>query len=146
MKCLTVMQPWATLLVTGAKRFETRSWRTAYRGRVAIHAGRMFPEEARALCRQEPFRSALLLAGYRHPADLPVRAVLGTVELTDCLPAAEVGHLLPSGCAELRFGDFRPGRWVWRVRAPQPLARPLPLIGRLGLYEIPALIPELVAP
>lgn len=143
MKCLTVHQPWATLLVTGAKRFETRNWRTDYRGRLAIHAGRNFPGAAWALCRQEPFRTALLLAGYRQPADLPIRAVLGTIDLIDCVPTFEIARILPADCPELRFGDFRSGRWAWRLENPVPLPRPLPLIGRLGLYDIPALIPEL---
>ena len=32
MKAITVIQPWATLLASGRKRIETRSWRTNYRG------------------------------------------------------------------------------------------------------------------
>ncbi len=38
MKALTVWQPWATLVAIGAKRIETRSWSTSYRGPLAIHA------------------------------------------------------------------------------------------------------------
>jgi hypothetical protein len=40
MKALTVQQPYAQLLAWGEKWFETRTWRTKYRGPVAIHAGR----------------------------------------------------------------------------------------------------------
>lgn len=43
MRALTLHQPWATLVAIGAKRIETRSWHTAYRGLVAIHAGRHRP-------------------------------------------------------------------------------------------------------
>lgn len=39
MKAITLMQPWATLVAIGAKRLETRSWSTNYRGPLAIHAG-----------------------------------------------------------------------------------------------------------
>lgn len=39
MKILTLTQPWATLVAIGAKHIETRSWGTAYRGPLAIHAG-----------------------------------------------------------------------------------------------------------
>jgi hypothetical protein len=39
MKGLTLTQPWATLVAIGAKRIETRSWPTRYRGLLAIHAG-----------------------------------------------------------------------------------------------------------
>jgi len=32
MKCLSIIQPYATLIAIGAKRIETRSWSTPYRG------------------------------------------------------------------------------------------------------------------
>ena len=40
MKAITIWQPWASLLVSGRKRYETRSWATSYRGPIAIHAAR----------------------------------------------------------------------------------------------------------
>lgn len=40
MKAITVWQPWATLLGTGQKHNETRSWRTSYRGEILIHAAK----------------------------------------------------------------------------------------------------------
>lgn len=39
MKALTIRQPWASLIAHGVKTIETRSWRTHYRGPIAIHAG-----------------------------------------------------------------------------------------------------------
>lgn len=39
MKALTIKQPYAQLLATGEKQFETRGISTRYRGLVAIHAG-----------------------------------------------------------------------------------------------------------
>ncbi len=40
MKALTLTQPWASLVAVGAKRIETRSWETNYRGTIAIHAAK----------------------------------------------------------------------------------------------------------
>jgi hypothetical protein len=37
-KALTIIQPYAWLIVHGGKTIENRSWRTRYRGRVLIHA------------------------------------------------------------------------------------------------------------
>lgn len=37
-KCLSLHQPWASLLVFGVKRIEGRPWSTDYRGRLWIHA------------------------------------------------------------------------------------------------------------
>lgn len=39
MKVLTIKQPWATLISTGIKQYEIRSWKTNYRGPMLIHAG-----------------------------------------------------------------------------------------------------------
>lgn len=70
MKGLTLTQPWATLVAIGAKRVETRSWSTNYRGPIAIHAAKGFPPEARALCDEEPFRSCLVRSPVRSRADV----------------------------------------------------------------------------
>ena len=43
MKAITVIQPWASLLAEGAKLYETRSWKTNYRGEILIHAGKKDP-------------------------------------------------------------------------------------------------------
>ena len=43
--CLSMHQPWASLLVMGIKQHEGRSWYTPYRGRLWIHAGSKQPDE-----------------------------------------------------------------------------------------------------
>lgn len=137
MKGLCLIQPWASLVVLGAKRWETRGWRTNHRGPLAIHAGRRFPDAARALCEAEPFRSVLLRAGFRHPSDLPCGALLGTVTLVDCLPTQRILAQLPRAAPELVFGDYRPGRWAWQLADPLCLPSPVAFPGRVGLFEVP---------
>jgi len=44
MKALTLHQPYASLVAIGAKRIETRSRPTKYRGRILIHAGKREPD------------------------------------------------------------------------------------------------------
>ena len=39
MKALTIKEPWATLIIDGYKKYEFRSWKTNYRGKLLIHAG-----------------------------------------------------------------------------------------------------------
>jgi hypothetical protein len=136
MKCLSLMQPFATLIVIGAKRYETRKWHTDLLGPLAIHAGRHFSDKARALCVQEPFRSFLARAGYRQSADLPRGAVLGTVELVKCLPVPTVLSLLQDRPEELAFGDHRKARWAWQLARPLPLREPYRCRGRLGLFDV----------
>jgi ASCH domain len=38
MKCLTIRQPWAWLIVNGYKPIENRSWPTKIRGNILIHS------------------------------------------------------------------------------------------------------------
>lgn len=39
MKVLTIREPWASLIITGYKTYEFRSWKTNYRGKILIHSG-----------------------------------------------------------------------------------------------------------
>ncbi len=40
MKVLTIQEPYATFIMQGMKKIETRSWKTKYRGEIYIHAGK----------------------------------------------------------------------------------------------------------
>ncbi len=141
-KALSIMQPWATLIILGAKRYETRNWSTHYRGPLVIHASTKFPEEVACLCLQEPFRTILKDAGYAFGADLPRGVLLGTVDLLDC----KALHRLPVGCQEgclsgftareLALGDYRSGRYAWKLGNPRPYTTRIAVGGRLGLFEV----------
>ncbi|CAM9945696.1 unnamed protein product, partial [Choristocarpus tenellus] len=43
--CITLHQPWASLLVMGIKRVEGRSWGTSHRGNLWVHAAAKSPTE-----------------------------------------------------------------------------------------------------
>jgi hypothetical protein len=136
MNTVSILQPWASLILAGAKRFETRDWRTTHRGPLAVHAGRRLSPAARALCRREPFAGLLRGAGWPDPDSLPLGAVLGTVELVACRRVEELGPDVLSE-AERALGDFTPGRWAWELSDPRPLAVPAPARGRLGIFPLP---------
>lgn len=44
--CLSMHQPWASLLVMGIKKHEGRTWYTPHRGRLWIHAASKQPSES----------------------------------------------------------------------------------------------------
>jgi activating signal cointegrator 1 len=117
MKALTLTQPWATLVALEAKRLETRSWRTSYRGPLAIHASKRMSKPASLLCWQEPFRTALQAGGYKpenstatNPFDLPLGAVIAVAVLIDIQPITFENQPLEP---EYSFGDYTPGRFAW---------------------------------
>lgn len=135
MRGLSVQQPYASLIAIGAKSNETRSWRTTYRGLVAIHASADYPMWARELERVPAFATAL--AGVPRP--LPLGKVVALVELAACYQcfldtADTVGH------PESLFGNFAAGRYRFVLRNVRPLRTPIACKGRLGLWSVePAL-------
>lgn len=154
MKALSLTQPWATLVAIGAKKIETRSWSTAYRGTLAIHAAKSFPRSARdMLALQEPFRSAFLAGGYRigplrNPNWIPLGCIVATCSLLGCYRIPDDERLfdlgpnrtpefarLPPREPELSFGDYSPGRFAWILADVQRLDEPIPARGALGLWE-----------
>lgn len=110
MKALTLTQPWASLVAIGAKKIETRSWRTAYRGPLAIHAAKGFPKDAKRLVTDEwefygalnPFHAEALrhagarlipcVFGRRELGRLHLGCVIATCRLVSCIPTRELQH------------------------------------------------------
>src|SRR5258708_2933373 len=135
MKALSVNQPYATLILAGAKEYETRSWTTNHRGRLAIHASKTIPLDIHFICMEEPFQTALQAAGFASAAGLPRGVLLGTVELIDVIPTQDLDLTLLSE-SEQAFGDFRPGRFAWRLANPQFFDTPFKCSGKRGIFEI----------
>ena len=130
MRAVSVMQPWASLIALGAKRYETRSWRTRHQGPLAIHASLTFPREARDLCGAEPFAAALRASGLGAPGKRPSGAVIATCHLAACASPPWGGR----SAAERAFGNWAPGRWAWELCGVQRLPTPSPARGGLGLW------------
>jgi hypothetical protein len=115
-KLLTIHQPWAWLIISGHKRYENRTWSTAYRGPLLIHAGKSldsFPAAER-LCRS---------LGITLPDEFAFGAILGTVEMTDCTTADSV------------VDDFASGPFCFHLANPVAFPSPIPWRGALGLIE-----------
>ena len=137
MKTLSLLAPWGWLIPHGLKKIETRSWRTEYRGRIAIHVSARFSKEQRKLCVLEPFLSAL--CAYKSPPDLWRGCVIGTAELFDCVPTFVDGIpnvRQPARISnEFAFGDYSAERWMWFLRDARQFKEPVPAKGMLGLWE-----------
>lgn len=128
MKALTLIQPWATLIVAGHKHFETRSWQTSYRGPVLIHAGKKVDRRWADWLMEKGYPSAPDLA------DLPTGAVVGVAEVVGMW---STNRFLPQG-PEYDYGDYSPNRWAWQLANVVRLAEPVPCRGQLNLWEPPA--------
>lgn len=161
-KAFTVYQPWATLIMIGAKPFEFRKWNYLERGGVkpgdliGIHASKrpvrlrevedllarlddrsmttgLIPDKARPLL-------ALLKACRCKPAEQVMEhsALLGTVRIGAPKLSEEI------------FPDWKVAdsdrlehcKWAWPMNDPKPIFPPSPMRGLQGFFNASA---ELVA-
>jgi activating signal cointegrator 1 len=134
--CLSLWQPYASLIFAGVKKHETRGWKlpVKYIGvPVGIHATTAFPplsqipDELQALCRRS------FGAGYAD--NLPRGAVLGTVVFTACQKVEGVRDRITKG--DLAAGDWRDGRFCWRIGEVRAFAEPVPARGLQGFWRYP---------
>jgi hypothetical protein len=141
MKALSLTQPWATLIAIGAKRVETRSWSTNYRGVVAIHASKGFPKWAHEYITANHFWDRLQPTEHTEPKDFPCGAIIAIATLTTVgtTTAAVNAGLSPE---QIAFGDFSAGRFAWFFNNIIKLIEPIPCKGALGLWEVPQGIAE----
>jgi hypothetical protein len=121
MKCLSVRQPWASLIVLGHKNIENRTWFASLRGRVLIHAGKIIDPVG--------FKFAYKL-GIHLPITLPTGGIIGSCEIVDCVTS----HASP-----WFFGPFG-----FVLANAQYLAF-RPLVGKLSFFEVDLAAPPATA-
>ena len=131
MRAFTVYQPYAYAIIAGLKQYETRPRKTHIRGRVAVHAGRLDEVHATKHLSGNDFWA--LMAEIGGKTDLPRGAVLGTVEIVDCVPVEEIIHTLSE--RERLLGDYSPGRFAWVLKNPVAFSMPVPAKGKQGWWN-----------
>jgi hypothetical protein len=150
MRILTLWQPWASLIALGLKQYETQSWGTTYRGKLAIHAAKrpIVRDELRAIawamggggCSMAEFAQVEQVL----EQDLPLGAIVAIADLSDCLvmryrhPSAMAGiEIETQSGLEQAVGLWEPSRYVWKLDNVVSLTEPIPFKGGQGLRELP---------
>lgn len=141
MYALTLWQPWASLVSTGAKTIETRNWGTAFRGELAIHAAKRWDDELEELSQTWPFLDYLPIPD---PAQLPRGCIVAVGHLYACVRmtpdwieelerrcVGQDGELLHP---EIHFGLYAPGRYAWCLRDVRAV-EPVPARGAQRLWQ-----------
>lgn len=163
-RCLSLWQPWATLLVSGAKSIETRGWKLWHSGPLLIHASKTWTAVA-AEAASSPDYLPLLAAvgvnfdirnGVRKGWNLPRGAIVGMVDVVACVPTklmtvgapgstfAPQFMTLPEGKRglhisrrEYQLGNFEEGRFGIVCEEQVRFGRPIPHRGMMGVFEVP---------
>jgi hypothetical protein len=141
------MEPFATLVAIGQKRIETRSWKTNYRGRIAIHASKNINKDEKQYCLKPEYMSILkgkyvIIGNDKVKYNFKFGHIIAICDLVDCVKMTELHEnyaVLDNGMKvtgnELLFGDYTPGRYAWILDNVRILDNPVPAKGQLGLWN-----------
>ncbi|XP_039132407.1 uncharacterized protein LOC120269152 [Dioscorea cayenensis subsp. rotundata] len=134
--CLTMHQPWASLLVHGIKRIEGRSWPAPINGRIWIHAAAKVPEPDTIKVMEDFYREIYAVNGIidiKFPDHYPVSRLLGCVEVVGCVKSEELvcWDEVPES---VRFEGLT--QFCWLCENPQKLLVPFEMRGYQGVYNL----------
>ncbi|NMG39856.1 ASCH domain-containing protein [Chelativorans sp. ZYF759] len=150
MKALTIWQPWASLIMAGAKPYEFRGWpapRSLRGKRIAIHAGArpvrkaeiadliisLRSEDAWTTGLMPEIAMPLLEGAYSSPGILPLSSILGTAILGEPRPAFEI---VEEFGARLNDSDrHQHSNWAWPLTEIETLEPYQPAKGAQGFWE-----------
>ena len=123
MKVLTLKQPWATLVAEGIKRYEFRSWKTNYRGKVLIHAGA-------GIDKKELIRFKEL------NLEFPAMKILAEVDLDGCLELDEELNKKIINEKNIAYGSKKRTGYAWKLENVKKIKYNIVVKGKLGLWNI----------
>jgi hypothetical protein len=110
MKALSVQQPYADKIILRGKNVKNRTWRTNFRGTVAIHASMNLHPDAYELSDN---KKKQMVRG----------VIVGVVDVVDCVDKHKSKW----------FG----GPYGFVMKNPRPLKTPIPYKGALGFWKVP---------
>ena len=123
MKVLTLRQPWATLDAEGIKKYEFRSWKTNYRGKVLIHAGTGIDKED-----MKKYENMNL--------KFPSRRIIAIVEIEDCLELDEQLNKKIIAEKNVAYGNKIRTGYAWKLKNVKKINYGKDVNGQLGLWNI----------
>lgn len=122
MKCLSVSQPFAELIVVGKKTIELRSWNTRYRGEFLIHAPLKFRTED---CKRLKISKKLVCG-----------AIIGKAEIYDIKEYTSKSELKSDYKKHLASTSFQERKYGFLIKNAKKFRLPIPFKGKLGFYEV----------
>lgn len=122
MKVLTIKQPWASLIIKGYKKYEFRSWKTNYRGKILIHAGLSADK-----LDQQRFNSYNL--------NYIKGAIIGEADITDCILVDEEFDKKLKNIDKNVYKNNHVNDYAWKLENIKIYDEPICVKGKLGLWN-----------
>ena len=124
MKVLTIREPWVSLIINGYKKYEFRSWKTNYRGKILIHTSQKIEKEM--LSRFKDYKLNCVSG-----------SIIGEAELTDCILVDEEFNQNLRKIDNVVYGKSNHvEKYAWKLENIKKYDKPIPMKGKLGLWNI----------
>jgi len=121
-KCLSISQPFADLIVSGKKSIELRSWNTNYRGEFLIHAPlKIRIEDSKRLKINKKFVTG---------------AIIGKVQLYDVKKYNSIKEIKSDQKFHFASKKFQNKMFGFLLKNAKPFRIPIPLKGQLGFFDV----------
>jgi hypothetical protein len=121
----------------GLKELETRGWKLNYRGPMAIHATKKLVPFSHVFFNLEPHLQALIMntieEAYGSYDAMPRGAILGTVNIKEVFKVEDIFPVI--GKIEQACGDYRPGRFAWKMEDIQAFETQIQIAGHQGIWK-----------
>jgi len=122
MKAITIKQPFASLIIEGYKKYEFRTWKTNFRGKILIHAGLGKDEK-----NVQRFKYLNIV--------FPYGAIIGEAQITDCIEVTdELIDKLTNEDSEVYKESGYGAKYAFKIENIKKYANPIPCKGALSFW------------
>ena len=122
MKCLSICQPFAELIIKNKKTIELRTWNTKIRGEFLIHAP--------IKIRKEDYKKLKI------KEKLTTGAIIGKAELYDVKKYESIEEIQNDKNKHFSTRNFQEKTFGFILKNSKPLRIPIPWKGQLGFFNV----------
>ncbi len=122
MKCLSISQPFADLIISGKKTIELRKWNTNFRGEFLIHAPIKIRTED---CKRLKITKKIVTG-----------AIIGKAELYDVKKYNSSKEVKKEQKFHFASKNFQDKTFGFKIKNVKPLRIPIPWKGQLGFFDV----------
>ena len=122
MKCLSICQPFAELIIQNKKIIELRTWNTNFRGEFLVHAP--------IKIRKEEYKKLKI------KQKLTTGAIIGKVELYDVKKYGSLKEIQTDKNKHFSSKTFHEKTFGFILKNAKPFRVPIPWKGQLGFFDV----------
>lgn len=122
-RVITLKQPWASLVANGLKIYEFRNMNYSYRGKILIHAGKVFDKDAMERVKD-------------YNLDYPTAKILAEVEIVDCIKIDNNFNEMINKLNSPVYGNKKRTGYAWKLENINKINIDKTINGKQGIWYI----------